>query len=97
MHRSGQEQHQNNLIATVYRHLQRTIGIPQRARVIKANCCLKVHNAHLKYIISMSLQVISDECVHLSKHLNLSYSKFTADRFQSNSGMGDQCDRLYVN
>ena len=29
----------------VYR---RTIEIPQRTHIIKANCCLKVYNAHLK-------------------------------------------------
>ena len=23
--------------------------MPQRARVFKVNCCLKVHNAHLNY------------------------------------------------
>ena len=27
----------------------RTIEIPQRARIFKANCCLKVHNAHLMF------------------------------------------------
>ena len=26
----------------------RTIEIPQSARILKANCYLKVHNAHLK-------------------------------------------------
>ena len=30
----------------VYR---RTIEILQRARIFKANCCLKVHNAYLKF------------------------------------------------
>ena len=24
-----------------------TIEIPQRARIFKANCCLKIHNVHL--------------------------------------------------
>ena len=28
--------------------LQRCTKFPQRARLLKANCCLKVHNAHLE-------------------------------------------------
>ena len=35
----------------VYR---RTIEMPQRARSFQANCCLKVHNAHLKLLSSIS-------------------------------------------
>ena len=27
---------------------RRTIEIPQRAHIFKVNCCLKVHNVHLK-------------------------------------------------
>ena len=35
----------------VYR---RTIEMPQRARTFQVNCCLKVHNAHLKLLSSIS-------------------------------------------
>ena len=37
--------------STVYR---RTIEILQRAHIFKVNCCLKVHNAHLKLASSVS-------------------------------------------
>ena len=35
----------------VYR---RTREMPQRARTFQVNCCLKVHNAHLKLLSSIS-------------------------------------------
>ena len=35
----------------VYR---RTIEMPQRARTFQVNCCLKVHNAHLKLLSPIS-------------------------------------------
>ena len=35
----------------VYR---RTIEILQRGRIFKANCCLNVHNAHLKIVFPIS-------------------------------------------
>ena len=34
--------------ATVRRRFRRTIEIPKRAHIFKANCCLFIHNAHLK-------------------------------------------------
>ena len=33
---------------------RRTIEIPQRSRTFQANCCLKVHNAHLKLLSPIS-------------------------------------------
>ena len=43
--------------------IQRTIEIPQCARIFKASCCLRVHNAHLKFFcipcsITISLTAI---------------------------------------
>ena len=32
----------------------RTIEMPQRARAFQVNCCLKVHNAHLKLLSPIS-------------------------------------------
>ena len=33
---------------------RRTIEMPQRARLLKGNCCLKVHNAHQKLLSPIS-------------------------------------------
>ena len=38
-----------------YKDVQRrTIEMPQRARMFKANCCFTVHNAHLKLSLPIS-------------------------------------------
>ena len=36
------------------------IEMPQRARTLKVNCCLKVHNAHLKLLSPISGYVIEN-------------------------------------
>ena len=36
---------------TIY---DRTIEIPQRTRIFKADCCLEVHNVHLKLALTIS-------------------------------------------
>ena len=43
-------QPRNAQYRNVYR---RTIEIPQRNRIFKANCCLKVYNVHLKWASSI--------------------------------------------
>ena len=42
---------QNGVYKDVYR---RTIEIPQRTHISKANCCVKVHNVHLKLALPIS-------------------------------------------
>ena len=54
----------NDLHTIISRHVQyndvyTTIEIPQRARMLKANGCLKVHNIHLKLALPISGKVFS--------------------------------------
>ena len=58
---------------------RRTIEIPQHARLLKVNYCLKVHTAHQKLLLPISGQGLSGSVMH--KHMQeLLYTTFNSGR-----------------
>ena len=68
---SANERYFDKKHAIVFRKTQcknvyrRTIEIPQRTRIFKANYCLKVHNAHIKLASPIYRKIVKNSIVIL--------------------------------